>query len=48
MFLTMVFITVIYFLDFIHRPYVLQSQRFKGWLFPGHQVKHTLVDHDRG
>jgi hypothetical protein len=24
-------ITAIYYLDFIHRPYVLQPQRFKGW-----------------
>jgi hypothetical protein len=31
-------ITAIYYLNFIHRPYVLQPQRFKGWLFPRHQV----------
>jgi hypothetical protein len=37
-------ITAIYYLDFIHRPYVLQPQRFKGWLFPRHQVKPTLLD----
>jgi hypothetical protein len=33
----------IYYLDFIHRPYVLQPQRFKGWFFPRHQVKPTLL-----
>jgi hypothetical protein len=26
-----------------HRPYVLQPQRFKGWFFPRHQVKPTLL-----
>jgi hypothetical protein len=31
-------ITLIYYLDFIHRLMFLQSQRFKGWFFPGHQV----------
>jgi hypothetical protein len=27
-------------LDFIHRPYVFQPQRFEGWLFPRHQDCH--------
>jgi hypothetical protein len=35
--------TAIYYMDFIHHPYVLQSQCFKGWLFPRHQVKPTLL-----
>jgi hypothetical protein len=35
--------TTLYYLDFIHRPYVLQPQRFEGWLFPRHQVKPTLL-----
>jgi hypothetical protein len=34
---------VIYYLDLIHRPYVLQPQRFEGWFFPRHQVKPTLL-----
>jgi hypothetical protein len=37
-------VTAIYYLDFIHRPYVLQPQRFKGWFFP--QVKE-LASIDR-
>jgi hypothetical protein len=32
-------ITTIYYLNFIHRPYVLQPQCFKRWYFPRHQVK---------
>jgi hypothetical protein len=36
-------ITAIFYLDFIHRPYVLQPQRFKGCFFPRHQVKPTLL-----
>jgi hypothetical protein len=36
--LAAVLITAIYYLDFIHRPYVFQPQRFKGWFFPRHQV----------
>jgi hypothetical protein len=35
--------TAICYLDFFHRPYVLQPQRFKGWFFPRHQVKPTLL-----
>jgi hypothetical protein len=35
--------TAIYCLDFIHRPYVLQTQRFEGWFFPRHQVKPNLL-----
>jgi hypothetical protein len=34
---------VIYYLDCINHPYVLQSQRFKEWFFPRHQVKPTLL-----
>jgi hypothetical protein len=30
--------TAIYFLDFIHHPYVFQPQRFEGRLFPRHQA----------
>jgi hypothetical protein len=30
--------TEIYFLDFIHRPYVFQPLRFEGWLFPRNVV----------
>jgi hypothetical protein len=30
-------------MDFIHRPYVLQPQRFKGCFFPRPQVKPTLL-----
>jgi hypothetical protein len=29
---------VVYYLDFIHRPYVLLPQCFEGWFFPHHQV----------
>jgi hypothetical protein len=36
-------ITGICCLDFIHRPYVLQPQRFRGWFFPRLQVKPTLL-----
>jgi hypothetical protein len=36
-------VTAIYYLDFIHRPYILQPQRLEGWLFPRHQVKPTLL-----
>jgi hypothetical protein len=39
----MVYITAIYSLDFFHRPYVSQPQRFEGWLFPRHQGKPTLL-----
>jgi hypothetical protein len=28
----------VYYLDFIHRLYVLQPQRFEGWVFLRHQV----------
>jgi hypothetical protein len=38
-----IFITAIYSLDFIHRPCVLQPQRFRGWFFSCHQVKPTLL-----
>jgi hypothetical protein len=27
----------------IHRIYILQPQRFRGWFFPRHQVKPTLL-----
>jgi hypothetical protein len=27
-------IIAMYFLNFLHRPYVFQPQRFEGWLFP--------------
>jgi hypothetical protein len=30
--------TAIYFLDFLHRHYVFQPQRFEGWLFPRNVV----------
>jgi hypothetical protein len=33
----------IYYLDFIHRPYVFQPQRFGGRFFPRHQVKPTVL-----
>jgi hypothetical protein len=36
-------VTGIYFLDFIHRPYVFKPQRFKGWFFPRPQMKSTLL-----
>jgi hypothetical protein len=36
-------LTAIYYLYFIHRPYILQPQRFKGWFFPRHQVKPILL-----
>jgi hypothetical protein len=36
-------ITAIYYLDFIHRPCVLQPQHFKRWFFPSHQVKATQM-----
>jgi hypothetical protein len=32
------YISAIYYLDFIHGPYVSQPLRFEGWLFPRHQV----------
>jgi hypothetical protein len=31
-------LTAIYSLDFIHRLYVFQPQRFEEWLSPRHQV----------
>jgi hypothetical protein len=34
----MYFTTAIYYLDCIHRPYVLQPQSFEGWFFPRHQM----------
>jgi hypothetical protein len=36
-------ITAICYSDFNLRLYVLQPQRFKGWFFPRHQVKPTLL-----
>jgi hypothetical protein len=40
---TTIEITAIYYLDFIHRPYVMQPQRFKGWFLTCHQVKPNLL-----
>jgi hypothetical protein len=37
-----VWITSIYYLDFIHCPYVLQPQRFEGWFFPRHHMNLLL------
>jgi hypothetical protein len=38
---------VLYYCDLLfgltHRPHVLQPERFKGWFFPRHQVKPTLL-----
>jgi hypothetical protein len=42
MFLTMMLYYYDLLFGLIHRPYVLQPQRFKGWFFPRHQVKPLI------